>query len=93
MGHLVFILMHLGALLFWLPALFVTIPLHVIYAATRKAAPNGLKCPDCKEVVDREARVCKHCGAQLVPESEMPPLGLGDRLMGGPRRQGMKRQP
>lgn len=33
-------------------------------------APNPethVKCPDCRELVLRDARVCKHCGAQLVP--------------------------
>ncbi len=29
-------------------------------------------CPDCKEPVRNEARVCKHCGAKLVPLSEQP---------------------
>lgn len=26
-----------------------------------------VKCPDCKELVRREARKCKHCGAALIP--------------------------
>lgn len=26
-------------------------------------------CPDCGEYVRKEARVCKHCGCKLVPES------------------------
>ena len=26
-----------------------------------------VKCPDCRELVLREARVCKHCGCKLVP--------------------------
>lgn len=28
-----------------------------------------IKCPDCKELVRKEARVCKHCGCKLVPDS------------------------
>jgi hypothetical protein len=28
-----------------------------------------LQCPDCAELVRKEARVCKHCGAKLKPES------------------------
>lgn len=27
-----------------------------------------VKCPDCAELVRREAKVCKHCGAKLVPQ-------------------------
>ena len=27
-----------------------------------------VKCPDCKELVLKEARVCKHCGCKLVPQ-------------------------
>ncbi len=27
-----------------------------------------VKCPDCAELVRREARVCKHCGCRLVPQ-------------------------
>src|ERR1051326_8281307 len=29
-----------------------------------------VRCPDCKELVLNEARVCKHCGCKLVPVSE-----------------------
>src|SRR5262245_56998962 len=31
-----------------------------------------LRCPDCREFVLNEARVCKHCGCRLVPLSEQP---------------------
>lgn len=27
-----------------------------------------VKCPDCRELVLKEARVCKHCGCRLVPQ-------------------------
>lgn len=27
-----------------------------------------VKCPDCAELVLREAKVCKHCGCKLVPQ-------------------------
>jgi len=31
--------------------------------------PNThVKCPDCRELVLRDARKCKHCGATLVPQ-------------------------
>lgn len=26
------------------------------------------RCPDCREIVRRDARKCKHCGAALVPQ-------------------------
>lgn len=29
-----------------------------------------VRCPDCRELVLNEARVCKHCGCRLVPVSE-----------------------
>lgn len=28
------------------------------------------RCPDCRELVRRDARKCKHCGAALVPAGE-----------------------
>lgn len=31
-----------------------------------------VKCPDCAELVLNDARVCKHCGCRLVPQSEIP---------------------
>jgi len=27
-----------------------------------------VKCPDCRELVLSEARVCKHCGCKLIPQ-------------------------
>ncbi len=27
------------------------------------------KCPDCAELIRKEARVCKHCGCKLLPQS------------------------
>lgn len=27
-----------------------------------------VKCPDCAELVRRDARVCKHCGCRLAPQ-------------------------
>lgn len=26
-----------------------------------------VKCPDCRELVLKDARVCKHCGCKLIP--------------------------
>lgn len=28
-----------------------------------------VKCPDCAELVLKEARVCKHCGCRLIPQA------------------------
>ena len=27
-----------------------------------------VRCPDCKELVLKEAKVCKHCGCKLIPQ-------------------------
>ena len=27
-----------------------------------------VKCPDCRELILKDARVCKHCGCKLVPQ-------------------------
>lgn len=35
------------------------------------AAPSPethVKCPDCRELVLRDARKCKHCGCALIPQ-------------------------
>ena len=40
--------------------------------ATDPDAPTPethVKCPDCRELVLKEARVCKHCGCKLVPQA------------------------
>lgn len=43
------------------------------------AAPTNkthVKCPDCAELVLREARVCKHCGCRLTPQPIETPAEL-----------------
>lgn len=27
-----------------------------------------IMCPDCKELILKEAKVCKHCGCKLIPQ-------------------------
>ena len=40
-------------------------------AVTQGPTPDThVKCPDCAELVLREARVCKHCGCRLAPQLE-----------------------
>ena len=29
---------------------------------------SHVKCPDCRELVKKDARKCKHCGCSLVPQ-------------------------
>jgi hypothetical protein len=42
-------------------------------AAGPAAPPSDsyIKCPDCRELVLKDARKCKHCGSTLVPVAEM----------------------
>lgn len=40
-------------------------------AASAEPAPTPethVKCPDCAELVRKEAKICKHCGCKLVPQ-------------------------
>jgi hypothetical protein len=78
MGHVLFVVLHVIAILFGWVALILTIPLHLIYAAVSKRRAPGVavdapsptthvRCPDCKELVLAEAVKCKHCGAALKP--------------------------
>jgi hypothetical protein len=80
MGHLVFLVLHFVAILFGFVFLMLTIPAHLIYGAvkSRNAPADGataisprshVKCPDCRELVQKEAKVCKHCGCKLIPQT------------------------
>jgi hypothetical protein len=46
----------------------------VLVLQSKKRDPNAptpdthVRCPDCKELVLKEARVCKHCGCKLIPQ-------------------------
>jgi predicted RNA-binding Zn-ribbon protein involved in translation (DUF1610 family) len=35
--------------------------------STAPTSQTHVKCPDCRELVLKEARVCKHCHCQLIP--------------------------
>lgn len=74
MGHIIFMVLHIVALFFLAWALVVTVPLHIIYTAlASRGAPDRptrathVRCPDCQELILKEARVCKHCGCKLIP--------------------------
>ncbi len=34
-----------------------------------------VKCPECAELVLKEARKCKHCGSALIPQPALPEIG------------------
>ncbi len=39
-------------------------------AGFEAATPSThVKCPDCAELVKKEARVCRHCGCKLTPST------------------------
>jgi hypothetical protein len=75
MGHLVFLVLHVAALMFGMAFLMLTIPLHLIYSlvATRSPARSDeddgahVRCPECRELVRADASKCKHCGSTLKP--------------------------
>ena len=68
-------LLHLGAVLFYWPALFITIPLHILVnvirsrpTAEQPTPDTHVHCPDCRELVRKDAKICKHCRCQLTPQ-------------------------
>ena len=76
MGHFLFIIQHLVAILFGMLLLFVTIPLHLIYAAVRSSKvkepvptpKTHHHCPECPELIRLDARVCRFCNCKLEPQ-------------------------
>ncbi len=55
--------------LFSVIALVIVACLPSIRQARDAASPRThVKCPDCKELVLKDARVCKHCSCRLVPQ-------------------------
>jgi phosphotransferase system glucose/maltose/N-acetylglucosamine-specific IIC component len=47
----------------------------VLVLPSKAVDPNApspethVKCPDCRELVLKDAKVCKHCGCKLVPQA------------------------
>lgn len=79
MGHAVFTVLHVIAVLVaGLQLLYLTIPLHLIYAVlSGRSRASGdpeapsprthVRCPICRELVRRDASKCRYCGAELAP--------------------------
>lgn len=41
----------------------------VFRAVNKTPSPEShVKCPDCRELVLRDAKKCKHCGCNLIPQ-------------------------
>lgn len=38
-------------------------------ADDRPRPSTHIQCPDCKELILKQAVVCKHCGCRLIPQS------------------------
>ncbi len=47
---------------------FALVGLVVDYYSNRPNPNTHVKCPDCRELVLRDASKCKHCGCKLIPQ-------------------------
>lgn len=54
--------------LFLTPLLMFVALLCIPNKAHEPTPDTHVKCPDCAELVRREANVCKHCGVRLIPQ-------------------------
>ena len=74
MGHFIFLVIHIICIVFFIAGLLLTLPLHLIYgAASRSRGPQAtpathVRCPECRELIFKEASVCRYCGCKLVPQ-------------------------
>lgn len=55
-------------MLFSFIALIIVLVLPSKSSETTPSPDTHVRCPDCKELVLKEARVCKHCGCKLIPQ-------------------------
>lgn len=59
----------ISALLSPLLGFVFVLVLRDLAAAPNEPTPDThVRCPDCKELVRRDALKCKHCGCKLVPQ-------------------------
>lgn len=57
---------------------FVVAALPSMKTAPRAPTPKThVQCPDCAELILKEARKCKHCGCKVIPDDE---VGLISRI-------------
>ncbi len=63
--------------LFFLPVALIVVLIIQPSTVQREqvAAATLSKCPSCAELVQPEAKVCKHCGRDIEPAVEAPALG------------------
>ena len=45
----------------------------IFFKDTLPSGKTHVKCPECQELVLKEAKVCKHCGVKLIPQIEQAP--------------------
>lgn len=57
----------LGALFPAIALLVVAVMPAITAEAARPTPETHVRCPDCKELVRKDARVCKHCQCKLTP--------------------------
>jgi len=51
-------------------------------AEARPTKATHVKCPDCAELILKEAKVCKHCGCRLAPQYSDPEPGTLKTIIG-----------
>ncbi|WP_083777260.1 double zinc ribbon domain-containing protein [Desulfohalobium retbaense] len=87
MGHFIFIMLHLIAVLFGFVFLIITIPLHLIYSSTNKftkaknsafdySSNNGVyaECPFCKQKINKDASKCPYCQEWVINDGQKPKI-------------------
>ena len=47
---------------------FVLVSRNLAKAVDEPTPETHVRCPDCKELVRRDASRCKHCGCKLIPQ-------------------------
>lgn len=97
MAALLFVALHLLAVFFFWPGLFVTVPAHLIYdvLVRKKASPQSegtgslLPCPKCARLIQSGATYCPHCGSDL-PAKPVPAAGSAGYAAGQAAAKSMR---